>query len=152
MTIATTTSGSHHVLSSCRSCILSFWRPWCNGNMSIKRCHLQKEDSYQERWRMMLARLKINGLRSIMTPRDLQDEHRKLMQQPLSGMSHTHRIFFGFVLPPFYERTQASTDKKWCNYVERGQLTHQCSFVLNRHRSPTLAKRSRTTIQEESTK
>jgi hypothetical protein len=34
------------------------------------------------------------------------------MQQPLSGMSHTHRIFFGFVLPPSYERTQASTDKK----------------------------------------
>jgi hypothetical protein len=23
----------------------------------------------------------------------------------LSGMSHTHRIFFGFVMPPSYERT-----------------------------------------------
>jgi hypothetical protein len=48
MTIATTTSGSHHVLSSCRPFILNFWRPWCNGNMSIKRCHQQKEDPYQK--------------------------------------------------------------------------------------------------------
>jgi hypothetical protein len=27
------------------------------------------------------------------------------MQQPLSGMSHTHRDFFGFVPPPSYRGT-----------------------------------------------
>jgi hypothetical protein len=36
MTIATTTPGSHHVLSSCWPCLLSFRRPWCNDNMSIE--------------------------------------------------------------------------------------------------------------------
>jgi hypothetical protein len=49
MTIAATTPGSHHVSSSCWPCILNFWRPWCNGNMSIERCHLQKEDPRQEK-------------------------------------------------------------------------------------------------------
>jgi hypothetical protein len=56
-------------------------------------------------------------------PRALQVGHSKQMQQPLSGMSHTHRIFFGFVLPPSYERTQASTNKKCYTCVEIGHLT-----------------------------
>jgi hypothetical protein len=39
--------------------------------MSIERCHLQKEDPCQERQRMMLARLWVNGLRSNATPLEL---------------------------------------------------------------------------------
>jgi hypothetical protein len=57
MTITTTMLRTHHVSSSCWPCILSFWRPCCHDNMSIKRCHLKKEDPCKERWRMMLARL-----------------------------------------------------------------------------------------------
>jgi hypothetical protein len=67
MTIATRTS-SHHVPGSCRPCILNFWRPWCTGNKSIKRCHQQKEDPYQKRRSMMLARLWTDKLRSNSTP------------------------------------------------------------------------------------
>jgi hypothetical protein len=37
-------------------------------------------------------------------------------------MSHTHRIFFGFVLSTSYERTQASTDKKCYKNIEKGHL------------------------------
>jgi hypothetical protein len=36
--------------------------------MSIERCHLQKEDPYQERPSMMLVRLWTNRLRSNSTP------------------------------------------------------------------------------------
>jgi hypothetical protein len=84
-------------------------------------------------------------------PRVLQVGYRKHMQQPLSGMSHTHRIFFGFVLPPSYKRTQASTDKKCYNYEERGHLTHQCPLALNCLRNPTLAELSNMILEDEST-
>jgi hypothetical protein len=57
------------------------------------------------------------------TPRALQVRYSKHKQQPLSGMRDTHKIFFGFVLPPSYERTQASTNKKYYNCIERGHLT-----------------------------
>jgi hypothetical protein len=86
------------------------------------------------------------------TPRALQVGYWKHMQQPLSAMSYNHREFLHFNALPSFGRTQASTDKKLCNYVERGHLTRQCSLVLNRHRSPTLAKRSRTMIEEGLTK
>jgi hypothetical protein len=86
------------------------------------------------------------------TPRALQVGYRKHMQQPLSDMSYTHRDFFGFIAPPSFGSPQASTDKEYYNYVERGHLTRQCSVVLNHHRSPTLAEKSRMTIEEESTK
>jgi hypothetical protein len=86
------------------------------------------------------------------TPRALQVGYRKHMQQPLSEMSHTQRDFFGFVAPPSFGCPQASTDKEYYNYVERGHLTRQCSLVLNHHKSPTVVERSRTTIEEESTK
>jgi hypothetical protein len=45
----------------------------------------------------------------------LQVGYKKHEEQPLSVMSHTYRDFFGFVAPPSYERTQASTDKKCYN-------------------------------------
>jgi hypothetical protein len=35
----------------------------------------------------------------------LQVGYRKHNQQPLSGMSHTPRVFFGFVAPPSLRRT-----------------------------------------------
>jgi hypothetical protein len=63
-------------------------------------------------------------------PRFLQFGYRKHMQQPLSEMSYTHRDFFDFVAPPSLGRTQASTDKKCYNYIERGHLTHQCPLEL----------------------
>jgi hypothetical protein len=56
MTMVTTMLGTHHLLCSCWTFGPSFWRPWCNGNMSIERCLLQKEDPYQERQRMLLPR------------------------------------------------------------------------------------------------
>jgi hypothetical protein len=56
------------------------------------------------------------------TPRALQVGYRKHMKQHLSRMSHTHRIFFGFVLSTSYERTQASTDKKCYKNIEKGHL------------------------------
>jgi hypothetical protein len=60
----------------------------------------------------------------------------------LSEMSHTHRDFFGFVAPPSYGRTPASTDKKRYNCVERGHLTRQCPLALNRlgNSTPTRVK------------
>jgi hypothetical protein len=86
------------------------------------------------------------------TPRALQVGYRKHIQQPLSEKSHTHQDFFCFVAPPSFGCPQASTDKEYYNYIERDHLTRHSSLVLNRHRSPTLAERSRTTIEEESTK
>jgi hypothetical protein len=44
------------------------------------------------------------------------------MQQPLSEMSYNHRDFFGFVTPLSIGSTQASTNKKCYNYVEKGHL------------------------------
>jgi hypothetical protein len=44
------------------------------------------------------------------TPRALQVEYRKHIQQPLSEISHAHRDFFGFVAPPSCKRIQASID------------------------------------------
>jgi hypothetical protein len=73
------------------------------------------------------------------------------MQQPLSGMSHTHRIFFGFVLPPSYESTQSFTDKKCSHYVERGHLTRYCPLASNCLRNPTIAESSNTTLEDELT-
>jgi hypothetical protein len=49
------------------------------------------------------------------TPGTLQDGNSEHKQQPLSGMSHTHRDFFGFVPPPSSRRILASTDKKCYN-------------------------------------
>jgi hypothetical protein len=73
------------------------------------------------------------------------------MQQPLSGMSHTHKIFFDFVLPPSYESTQSSTDKKCSHYVETGHLTHYCPLAPNCLRNPTIAEESNTTLEDELT-
>jgi hypothetical protein len=89
--------------------------------MSIERYHLQKEYSCQEKRRVMLAKLWINGLRK-KCPRTLQVGYRKHMQQPLSEMSHTHRDFFGFITPPSVRRTQASTVKKCYNNEDRVHL------------------------------
>jgi hypothetical protein len=50
-------------------------------------------------------------------PGTLQVGYREHKEQPFSEMSHTHSDFFGFVPPPSYERTQASTGKKCYNYV-----------------------------------
>jgi hypothetical protein len=49
------------------------------------------------------------------TPGDLQVGYKEHEEQPLSEMSHTHRDFFGFVTPPSYGKTPASTNKKWYN-------------------------------------
>jgi hypothetical protein len=84
-------------------------------------------------------------------PRVLQVGHRKHMEQPLIEISYTHMVFFGFVAPPSYRRTQASTDKKCYNYVERVHLTHQCPLASNCPRNPTIAETSKTTLEEEST-
>jgi hypothetical protein len=86
------------------------------------------------------------------TPGAMHVGYRKHMRQPLSEMSYTHRNFFGFVPPHSIGSPQAFTDKEYYINVERGHLTRQCSLVLNHHRSTTLAERSRTTIEEESTK
>jgi hypothetical protein len=66
-------------------------------------------------------------------------------------MSHTHRDFFGFVAPLSLERTQASTDKKCYNYVQKGHLTCQCPLALNCLRNPTLAEISKMMLQDELT-
>jgi hypothetical protein len=86
------------------------------------------------------------------TPRVLHIGYRKHMRQPLSEMSDTHRDFIGFVSPPSFGGPQASTDKEYSNCVERGHLTCQCPLVLNCLRNPTLAKISRTTLEDKSTK
>jgi hypothetical protein len=70
------------------------------------------------------------------------------MQQPLSEMSYTHRNFFGFVPPPSFGGTQASTNKKCYSYEERGHLTHQCPLALNCLGNSTLAESSRTTLED----
>jgi hypothetical protein len=57
------------------------------------------------------------------TPGALQVGHKEHMEQPLCEMSHTHRDFFGFVAPPSFGRTQASTNKEYYKCVERGHLT-----------------------------
>jgi hypothetical protein len=57
------------------------------------------------------------------TPRALQVGYKEHKEQPLSGMSHSHRDFFGFVAPPSLGRTQASIVKKCYNYVEEVHLT-----------------------------
>jgi hypothetical protein len=99
----------------------------------------------------MLATLWVNGLRmKCDTPRALQVGYRKHIQQPLSEMSHTHRDFFGFVAPPSLRRTQASTDKKCYNCVQKGHLTCQCTLALNCLRNPTLDEISKTTLEDES--
>jgi hypothetical protein len=84
------------------------------------------------------------------TPRALQVGYRKHKEQPLSEMSHTHRDFFGFVPPPSFESTQASTNKKFYNYVGRGHPTRQSPFALNYLVNPTLAEPSKTTLEDES--
>jgi hypothetical protein len=86
------------------------------------------------------------------TPRALQVGYRKHKEQPLSGISHTHRGFFGFVSHPSFGGTQASTDKKCYNYEERGHLTHQCPLALNCLGNPTLAESSKMTIEDKSNK
>jgi hypothetical protein len=73
------------------------------------------------------------------------------MQQLLSEMGHTHRDFFGFIAPPSYGRTRASTNKKCYNYVERCHLTHQCSLALNYLVNPTLAESNKMTLEDELT-
>jgi hypothetical protein len=73
------------------------------------------------------------------TPRALQDGYSKYMQQPLSEMSHTHMDIFGCASLPSLGRTQASTDKKCYNYVQRGHLISQC---LNPRRHPIIALNS----------
>jgi hypothetical protein len=73
-------------------------------------------------------------------------------QQPLSEMSHTHRDFFGFVSPPSFGSTQASTDKKCYNCVERGHLTRLCPIALNRLGNSTLAELSKMTLEDKFTK
>jgi hypothetical protein len=100
----------------------------------------------------MRTKLWGNGLRKKRdTPRDLQVGYRKHMQQPLSEMSHTHRDFFSFVAPPLVRMTQASTDKKCYNYVQKCHLTCQCPLALNCLRNPTLAEISKTMLEDEST-
>jgi hypothetical protein len=86
------------------------------------------------------------------TPRAMQIGYRKHMQQPFSETSHTHRGFFGFVAPPSYERTQASTDKKCYNYIESDCLTHQCPQALKHLGNTSLAESSKTMLEEEPTK
>jgi hypothetical protein len=66
-------------------------------------------------------------------------------------MSHTDRDFFGFVAPPLVRRTQASTDKKCYNCVQKGHLTYQCPLARNCLRNPTLAEISKTMLEDEST-
>jgi hypothetical protein len=85
------------------------------------------------------------------TPRALQVGYKKHMQQPLSEMSHTHMDFFCFVAPPSVRRTQASTDKKCYNYIQKGHLTSQYPLALNCLRNPTLAEISKTTLEDELT-
>jgi hypothetical protein len=100
----------------------------------------------------MLAKLWINGLRKKRdTPRALQVGYREHMQQPLSEMSHTHRDFFSFVALPSLRRTQASTDKKCYNCVQKGHLTYQCPLALNCLRNPTLVEISKPMLEDEST-
>jgi hypothetical protein len=72
------------------------------------------------------------------------------MQQPLSEMSYTHRNSFGFVPPHSFGSTQAYTNKKCYNYVEKGHLPHQCPLALNYHRNPTLAESSKMMLEDES--
>jgi hypothetical protein len=85
------------------------------------------------------------------TPRAPQVGKRKHMQQPLTKMSHAHRDFFGFVPPSSFGSTQASTDKKCHNYIERGHLTRLCPRALNCLGKPTLVESSRTMLEDEST-
>jgi hypothetical protein len=85
------------------------------------------------------------------TPRALQVGYRKYMQQPLSEMSHTHRDFFGFVALPSLRRTQASTDKKCYNCVQKNHLTYQRPLALDCLSNPTLAEISKTMLEDEST-
>jgi hypothetical protein len=84
------------------------------------------------------------------TPRALQVGYRKHKQQPFSEMSHTHRDFFGFIPPPSLKRTQASTNKKCYNCVERSS-PRLYPLALDCLRSPTIVKSSRTTLEDEST-
>jgi hypothetical protein len=100
----------------------------------------------------MLAKLWVNELRKKRdTPRALQVGYRKHMQQPLSEMSHTHTDFFGFVAPPSLRRTQASTNKKCYNCVQKGHLTRQYPLTLNYLANPTLAETSKMMLEDEST-
>jgi hypothetical protein len=55
-------------------------------------------------------------------PRALQVGYSEHRRQPLSEMSHTPRHFFGFVTPPSYRRTPASSDKKCYNCAEKGHV------------------------------
>jgi hypothetical protein len=55
-------------------------------------------------------------------PRTLQVGYKEHKEQPLSEISHINKDFFGFVPPPSFRRTQASTDMKCYNYVEKGYL------------------------------
>jgi hypothetical protein len=48
-------------------------------------------------------------------------------------------------------KSQASTNKKCYNYVERGHLTRQCPLALNRLGNTTLAESSRMTLENKST-
>jgi hypothetical protein len=74
-----------------------------------------------------------------------------LSQQPLSEMSHTHRDFFGFVLSPSLRRTQASTDKKCYDCVQKCHITYQYPLALNCLRNLTPAEISKTMLEDEST-
>jgi hypothetical protein len=85
------------------------------------------------------------------TPRALQVGYRKHKEQLLSEMRHTHRDFFGFVPPPSFGSTQASTEKKCYNYVERGHFTHQCPLVPNCLGDSTLAESSQMMLEDELT-
>jgi hypothetical protein len=117
--------------------------------MSIERCHLQKQDPCQERWRMILARLWVNGLRSNATPLELCKldivstsnnlwvRRATLIVISLVLRHHTH-----------WEEPQASTDKEFYNYIERAC---QCPLALNCLRNPTLAESSNTTLEDEPT-
>jgi hypothetical protein len=69
----------------------------------------------------------------------------------LSEKSHTQRDFFGFITPPSFGRTEASTDKDCYNYIEKGHVTHLCQVVLNCLGNTTLAESSRTMLEDEST-
>jgi hypothetical protein len=85
------------------------------------------------------------------TPRALQVRYRKTSDNLWVRQAILLGISLVLSHHPHLEGPKPLLTWRWCNYIERGHLTHQCSLVLNHLGNSTLAESSRMTLEDEST-